>query len=284
MRRQSRRPTAIPSARQFLQLIDFNVSISASLYASYYFELRTLCEKAERDFTLKPLSEGADVFINGEQIDSGLGNAVNPIMSLAHGDVYGTPMVLVIGWRGCPGHKDEPQHVVQGRQMIKQLESLGIDIVIMPNEADEAKGAFDDAVAAAERTSQPVALLVPPKTFMPYKAAKKTVPAAPPQAPTREEAIGAILADLVGPEDAVVSTTGFTSREVYELRANLGQSHEQDFLCVGSMGHALAIAQGIASAQLKSSGRHATHHRRRGWASCSSSCPSRRSTRRSRPC
>lgn len=38
-------------------MIQYNVSISASLYASYYFELRTLCEKAERAFTLKPLSE-----------------------------------------------------------------------------------------------------------------------------------------------------------------------------------------------------------------------------------
>ena len=43
--------------RQFLELIDFNVSITASLYASYYFELRTLCEKAERGFTFKPLSD-----------------------------------------------------------------------------------------------------------------------------------------------------------------------------------------------------------------------------------
>jgi len=43
--------------KQFLKLIDFNVSITASLYASYYFELRTLCEKAELGFTFKPLSE-----------------------------------------------------------------------------------------------------------------------------------------------------------------------------------------------------------------------------------
>ena len=43
--------------KKFLALIDYNVSITSSLYASYYFELRTLCEKAERDFTLKPLSE-----------------------------------------------------------------------------------------------------------------------------------------------------------------------------------------------------------------------------------
>jgi len=43
--------------KQFLELIQYNVYISSSLYASYYFELRTLCEKAERNFTLKPLSD-----------------------------------------------------------------------------------------------------------------------------------------------------------------------------------------------------------------------------------
>ena len=186
--------------------------------------------------------------------NSGLGNAVNPIMSLAHREVYATPMVLVIGWRGCPGHKDEPQHVVQGRQTVKQLESLSIDILVLPNNTAAAKDTFTEAVAAAKRTSQPVALLVPPSTFLGYK--KTGAPEAPAglaaavaKMPTREQAIRVTLEDLVGPDDAVVCTTGFTSREVYELRANLGQNHDQDFLCVGSMGHALAIAQGIASAQ-----------------------------------
>ena len=52
------------------------------------------------------------------------------------------------------------------------------------------------------------------------------------------------------PEDAVVvSTTGMISREVYETRERLGQGHEHDFLTVGSMGHALMIALGIARAQ-----------------------------------
>jgi len=45
--------------KKFLELLEYNVSITASLYASYYFELRTLCEKSERSFTLKPLSEEA---------------------------------------------------------------------------------------------------------------------------------------------------------------------------------------------------------------------------------
>jgi len=43
--------------RRFLELLEYNVSITASMYASYYFELRTLCEKSERSLTLKPLTD-----------------------------------------------------------------------------------------------------------------------------------------------------------------------------------------------------------------------------------
>jgi phosphonopyruvate decarboxylase len=49
----------------------------------------------------------------------------------------------------------------------------------------------------------------------------------------------------------VVSTTGKTSREIFEIREKNGQSHEQDFLTVGSMGHCSAIALGIALAKPK---------------------------------
>ena len=35
--------------------------------------------------------------------NSGQGNAVNPLCSLADPDVYSIPMVLLVGWRGEPG-------------------------------------------------------------------------------------------------------------------------------------------------------------------------------------
>ena len=41
--------------KKFLELIDYDVSISASLYASYYFQLRTLCQRENREFHLKPM-------------------------------------------------------------------------------------------------------------------------------------------------------------------------------------------------------------------------------------
>ena len=47
--------------------------------------------------------------------NSGLGNAINPLISVAHKSVYSIPMILIIGWRGAPGIKDEPQHQTKGR-------------------------------------------------------------------------------------------------------------------------------------------------------------------------
>ena len=46
--------------------------------------------------------------------NSGLGNIINPLLSLADPEVYSVPLVLVIGWRGEPGVHDEPQHKKTG--------------------------------------------------------------------------------------------------------------------------------------------------------------------------
>ena len=53
--------------------------------------------------------------------NSGLGNLINPLVSLSHLDIYQVPMFLLIGWRGQPGQKDEPQHVKQGRSTTEML-------------------------------------------------------------------------------------------------------------------------------------------------------------------
>jgi len=44
---------------KFLELLEHDVSISASLYASYYFQLRTLCNRENREFKLKQLDSAA---------------------------------------------------------------------------------------------------------------------------------------------------------------------------------------------------------------------------------
>ena len=185
--------------------------------------------------------------------NSGQGNAVNPLASLADPDVYSIPMVLLVGWRGEPGVKDEPQHVKQGKVTISLFETLGIPTTVL---TDEVKGQGDgeqwrdqvsSACELAMREKRPVALIVRKGLFGDYALQNKKPDIA---GLKREDVIEGILKAL--PSDAiVVSTTGMISREVYETRVRLGEGHEHDFLTVGSMGHASQIALGIALAQPK---------------------------------
>ena len=177
--------------------------------------------------------------------NSGQGNAVNPLCSLADPDVYSIPMVLLVGWRGEPGVKDEPQHVKQGKVTVSLFETLGIPTEILPDDDESAANLTRKMVEKAKTESRPVALIVRKGLFAEYKLQNKKPDIA---ALPREQAIEEILKSL--PEDAVVvSTTGMISREVYETRERLGQDHSRDFLTVGSMGHAIMIALGIAKAQ-----------------------------------
>jgi phosphonopyruvate decarboxylase len=65
--------------------------------------------------------------------NSGLGNAINPLLSLCDQDVYAIPMLIMVGWRGEPGVKDEPQHVKQGKVQIKLLKAMDIPYEIISN-------------------------------------------------------------------------------------------------------------------------------------------------------
>ena len=78
--------------------------------------------------------------------NSGIGNAVNPLMSLADEKVYAMPILLVIGWRGEPGVHDEPQHVKQGEVTLPLLEAMQIPYVVLPNNDEEALPAVKSIV------------------------------------------------------------------------------------------------------------------------------------------
>jgi phosphonopyruvate decarboxylase len=178
--------------------------------------------------------------------NSGIGNAVNPLMSLADAEVYSLPMMLMIGWRGEPGFKDEPQHVKQGRIMPALLDAMEIPWYTLDADSDAA-AVIAQAAAKMRDTMAPVALLVRKGAFEKYKLQKEAVTDYPLK---REDAIK-MLVDLLGPEDIVVSTTGMTSRELYEYRVARDDGHGNDFLTVGAMGHTASIALGLAGAQTR---------------------------------
>ena len=69
--------------------------------------------------------------------NSGLGNIVNPITSLANEEVYGIPMLLLVGYRGEPGKKDEPQHKYMGKITESLLDVLGKEHMVLGKELTE---------------------------------------------------------------------------------------------------------------------------------------------------
>ena len=176
--------------------------------------------------------------------NSGLGNAVNPLASLMDPRVYGLPCLLAVGWRGEPGTKDEPQHVMQGEITLGQLDLLGIPWKILDSDTTEEQFRNDFGELEKYLSAGKCAALVVKKgalvsSFRPDYSNHYAM--------RREKAAEILLASM-GEQDVVVSTTGKLSREIFEIRERNGGLHDHDFLTVGSMGHASMIALGMAEA------------------------------------
>lgn len=177
--------------------------------------------------------------------NSGLGNIVNPLTSLTDPEVYHIPMLLIIGWRGRPGVHDEPQHVKQGKVTTGLLNILGINYDVLNHDEEIATHQIDKAVNEIKNSGNVYALIIEKGTFEPYTLQKQNNNHS---LLSREESIQEV-ASRIEPNAVIVSTTGMISRELFEHRAFSNQGHYQDFLTVGSMGHASQIALGIAMQQ-----------------------------------
>ena len=175
--------------------------------------------------------------------NSGEGNAVNPLASLADKDVYATPMILLIGWRGQENSEpNHPQHWRQGEITTGLLDILHIPFSILNDSDEEFAGIVEKAVKYCEET-RGIYAFIAPKGVMADPDKPNNVDATYPM--SREEAIEVVLDHM--PADTIYSaTTGRATRELFFLRGKRGEGKEHDFLNVGSMGHASSVALGIA--------------------------------------
>lgn len=177
--------------------------------------------------------------------NSGIGNAVNPLLSLTHEQVYSIPMILLIGWRGEPSKNDHAQHKKQGEITPVLLESMDIPFKIVHDNIEEALESLLWAIEIARTSSSPVALIATKGVF--EKGEKAGFNNENKQFLSREEAINCVLDSIPG-SAIVVASTGRATRELYELRNIRNEKHDCDFLNVGAMGHTSSIATGIAIA------------------------------------
>ena len=178
--------------------------------------------------------------------NSGLGNVITPLNSLANPKVYGIPMLLIIGWRGeIKKNKqisDEPQHKFQGLITLKQLEILKVPFEIIHSKTKNIEKIIKNLRSKSLKFQCPVALVVRKNTFSKsiYKSKSKSRFGF-----KREDIIKKIVSTTQKTKNIIVATTGMTSRELYETRVNSKDDNNRDFLTVGGMGHASQIASGI---------------------------------------
>ena len=172
--------------------------------------------------------------------NSGLGNAINPLISIAHKKVYSIPLLLLVGWRGAPGQKDEPQHLAKGEITTKLLNNLDIKFCEIKSNNDFKQ--LKKLIKYSKNNSKPVACLVKKGVF--YNSEKKKV---------RSNEKGILrgvfinfLLDCVKKNTKIIASTGYISRELHQIRNNKNNKNGNDFYMVGGMGHASAVALGLS--------------------------------------
>ena len=180
--------------------------------------------------------------------NSGLGNAINPLTSLNH--PFKIPTLMIVTWRGQPGLKDEPQHVLMGQITDVLLNDIGVPNEPFPSEEADIDGALARAFDHIDRTDLPYAYIMANGSVA-DEGLEETPALATPRdnladyttggdRPTRYATLERLL--KVTPDNAgIVCTTGKSGRELFTIA-----DRRQHIYQVGSMGSASAMGLGIA--------------------------------------
>jgi phosphonopyruvate decarboxylase len=171
--------------------------------------------------------------------NSGLSNAINPLISIASKEVYSIPLFLIIGWRGSPKKPDEPQHMAKGKITQKLLKLLKIKFCILRSEKDLTK--IKGLMQIARKQKKVVACLIEKETLKTKKKTKHIKKGIF----LRSDFIREFL-NIIPSKSKIISTTGYTSRELMEIRNENKINKGKDFYMVGGMGHSSSVAAGYA--------------------------------------
>jgi len=170
--------------------------------------------------------------------NSGLGNAINPLVSIADKNVYNIPIIILIGWRIAPDINDESQHYKMGKITISLLNLLGISHIILNKDSDLNK--LKKKLISIKKSKKSLAILIKNKTL------------SKPANIHRKKNINEIISrykslELILPiikKYYIFSTTGYTSREILKI----SEKHKIDLKCfynVGGMGHVSSLNLGF---------------------------------------
>ncbi len=216
-------------------------------------ELTFLLPKNNKNKHIIAVNEGSAVsigigyFLSTKKIpiiymqNSGLSNALNPLISIAHKKVYSIPLILLIGWRGSPNKKDEPQHNVKGKITKRLLKLLNINYTIIRSKSDLAK--FEKQIKYAKKNNTIVAGLIE-KGVLKQNTNKTNKPSK--NYVLDKEIFLKTLLENLNKNTKIISSTGYNSREMLYLRKKYKFKNSQDFYMVGGMGHTSSVSLGYS--------------------------------------
>ncbi|MBW4596443.1 MAG: phosphonopyruvate decarboxylase [Brasilonema angustatum HA4187-MV1] len=201
--------------------------------------------------------------------NSGLGNAVNPLTSLAY--IFRIPLLLICTLRGDPQFQDEPQHELMGQITDKLLETMTVPWEYFPQEAAEIERVLQRAEAYMKQERRPYALIMRKGTVAPHKLVRASIPsrnqeeshnnAVPKnffigdkeQRISRSEALARIVELTDSENTVIIATTGYTGRELFAscvTRSVKPEAYRSSHLyMVGSMGCASSLGLGLSLAR-----------------------------------
>ncbi len=206
------------------------------------------------------LATAAGAAIGGERSvvmmqNSGLGNAVSPITSLAY--VFRIPMLIISTHRGAPGVKDEPQHELMGRITGDLFETMQVPWETFPDKSDLIEPALERALEYMHAENRPYGLIMQKNTVSTHPLEKDIVIRNKESGTLRKEYINKdekrlsrneVLKHIIKltPESktVIVATTGYTGRELFAVA-----DRKNHIYMVGSMGCASSLGLGLALAR-----------------------------------
>ena len=187
--------------------------------------------------------------------NSGLGNAVNPLTSLAH--TFSIPVLLIVTRRGKPGNKDEPQHELMGKITGDLFDLMEIPWEPFPAEQRDIGPVLERVTRHFAARQRPYALLMDQGAVAPHPLTGESIPSranvqrrrssiagTPANSCTREQALREIISHTPVQDSILIGTTGYTGRELYAIDDRSNQIY-----MVGSMGCASSFALGISLAR-----------------------------------
>ena len=170
--------------------------------------------------------------------NSGLSNALNPLISLAHKKVYSIPLILVIGWRGSPKIMDEPQHNVKGKITKQILKLLNIKYTILRSHKDLKK--FEKKIKITKKNISIIACLIERGILKNRKKKEKKE-----YYKLNKETFKSLL-ESYKKNTRIISSTDYNSRELIYIRKKYQIKNSKDFYMVGGMGHTSSVALGYS--------------------------------------